>query len=677
MMNELVELNRHLEQSGVTIPMQHVNVSKAARDEKKLIVLIDRDGCPVFYYLAESSTFFRHSKRNHHSFPVIRIKQSLCSPDRIPENVGEPAALSESFPLNEESGDIVISEWTKGQLEKLCQENEQLQSLGALIERFPDTKEKTKRFNRSLVDLIQEDIAYRPELQTIVREIFFGKKPKSPNQKWQKPNTQIVFDLAEAFPTSLPVQHPELWNMLQRLLREQDRMAEEEGPPDNRGISYLSGQESILEREKTPDPTLPVLGGTFIYTRNSNMKYLKRFGLNGLDFHMGRQEIQKVVDALVYLTQEELKGRIWSAFPSQKKSPNLLIAYVEQNPLDGFAELLGGSQELYAEVVARVTEQFRERYETTKEQIPPRIPRYTIRLLILGKIDDARKQILLNRQYNMEQVIDCAQRWQKHFESGPQVDLPNGKSCGPLYPMDLAELTQNVWGLRNGKIQKIAQLPPIKLGDLYDLYIPPAELYGYQELCHRLLDRFVTQGWDLIRCVGHAICRGEIKDGRKKDENLRCALRFFGVYTMLLDKINSLGRENMKSIAFLLGQFLKAVDILHKEYCRVNSPKNPLPPRLLGNAHYQIAFDRPLDAIELVSQRLPVYIAWADTAQDKAEGAHLAKRQLEEIMGQELFVKDAFADWGSVQRAQMMQGYLAKLPEVKQVESLKEEKKEG
>lgn len=677
MMNELMELNRQLKQSGIAAPMQHMDVGKAVKEGKKLIVLIDRDGHPVYYYLAGSGTFFRHSKRKHHSFPVIRIKKSLCSPDRIPENGGEPAALSESFPLNEESGDIVISGWTKGQLEKLCQENKQLQSFGALIERFPDTKEKTKCFNRSLVDLIQADIAYRPELHDVVRDIFFGKKPKNPNQKWQNPDTQILFDLAEAHPTSLPLQHPELWNTLQHLLRELDRKAEEREPPDNRGISYLSGQVIVLEREKTPDPSLPVLGSTFVYTRNRNKKCFKRFDLNGLDFHMGKQEIQKAVDALVYLTQEELKGYTWSAFPGQNKSPNLLIAYVEQSPQDGFAELLGGSQELYAEVVARVTEQFRERRETANEQIPPRIPKYTIRLLILGKIDDAQKQIMLNRQYNMEQVIDCAQRWQKHFESGPQVDLQNGQSCNPLYPMDLAELTQNVWGLRCGKFKKIAQLPSIRLGDLYDLYIPPVGMYGYQELCHKLLDRFVTQGWDLIRYVGHAICRGEIKDGRKKNENLRCALRFFCVYTMLLDKINSPGRENMKSIAFLLGQFLKAVDILHKEYCNANSPKNPLPPRLLGNAHYQIAFDRPLDAIELMSQRLPIYIAWADTAQDKAEGARLAKRQLEEIMGQELFVKDSFADWGSVQRAQMMQGYLAKLPEVKQVESLKEEKKEG
>ena len=140
----------------------------------------------------------------------------------------------------------------------------------------------------------------------------------------------------------------------------------------------------------------------------------------------------------------------------------------------------------------------------------------------------------------------------------------------------------------------------------------------------------------------------------------------------------------MKSIPFLLGQFLKAVDILHREYHRVNSPKNPLPPRLLGNSHYQIAFDRPLDAIEMLSQRLPIYIAWADTVQEenvengekvgakeKAEkeaiqtaikGAKEVQQQLAYIMGQKLFTESAFENWGNEGRAQMMQGYLAKLP---------------
>lgn len=675
MMNELLELSRQLKQTGVEIPMQHVDVEKATGSGKKLIVYINRDGLPVYYGLAGADTFFRHAKRNHNSFPVIRIKKPLCAPDQIPENIDTSAALSEPFPLNEESKDIVVSAWTKGQLEKLCQENEQLKSLGDLIERFPDTQEKTKQFNRALVDLIQKDIAYRKQLHELVRDIFFGKKTKKPNLKLGKSDTQIVFDIAEAHSESCSIQSPELWNTLICLLRERDRKIEENEQNSNKGVSYLSGRTMVLERGKTPDPTLPVLGSTFVYTRDGSVKYLERFGLNGLDFHMGKQEINAAVDALVYLLQKEFQGRTWKAFPEKDKKQELLMAYVEQRPQDGFAELLGGSEELYAEVVARVTEQFRDRWEN--EQIPPGIPKYTIRLLIVGKIDDARKQILLNRQYDMEQVIDCAQRWQKYFEEGSQIESEFKNNYKPLYPVELAELTQIVWGIREGKLQKIAQIPPIKLGDLYDLYIPPVGMVGCEELCRSLLDRFVMQGWDLVRCVGHAICRGELKRSQKKDDSLICfALRFFGVYTMLLNKIKELEGGNMKTTAYLLGQFLKAVDIIHREYCKANSPKNPLPPRLLGNAHYQIAFDSPLEALELISQRLPIYIAWVDTTKDKAEGARLAKQQLEDIMGQELFVKGSFEHWGSVQRAQLMQGYLAKLPEVKQTDVLNENSKE-
>ena len=71
----------------------------------------------------------------------------------------------------------------------------------------------------------------------------------------------------------------------------------------------------------------------------------------------------------------------------------------------------------------------------------------------------------------------------------------------------------------------------------------------------------------------------------------------------------------------------------------------------------------------MIAQRLPIYLAWVDTDQKATQAARQSKEQLEELMRRELFTEEAFAAWGSAQRAQLMQGYLAKLPCTDRTES--------
>lgn len=660
MMNELLELGRQLKSAGVTVLITHADVERAGKSKKRLTVRIDEAGCPISYYETEPGVFFRHSQRNAHAFPVIIMKNSLCDPDHHPKKTNGMQALSTAFPLNTRSNEIILSKWTEEQLGDLCQANEELKSLGALMERFPKTNEETQQFNRALVALIQDDIERRPALHGLVRSLFFTKDPK----------VQIIFDVAEAHKYAYSVLDPELWKVLQRKLRERDSQEDERR---DRGISYLSGRCMVIETIKTPDPTLPVLGSSFVYTRTSETRYLRRYGLNGMDFHMGRQEIAEVVDVLRYILQDAFEGHTWKALPGQNAA-SLLIAYVEQHPYEGLADLLGGSDEFYREVVERVTEQFQDRFQVGDQRIPPNQPKFTIRLLVIGKVDDARKQVMLNRQYDAADVIRSAERWLMHFKNCPAVDFDEKGGClNPLYPMDIARLAQTTWKTRSDGKQRSKKIFTIKLGDLYDLYIPPTGMAGYEELCRELLAQFVRQGWDFIGYAGHVARRKERKKGiRGSVESLVTDARgFLGIYIVLLEKLEISKEETMTSVAFLLGQVLKAMDILHEQYCRVNSPKNPLPPRLLGNTYYEMAYDRPLDAVGLLQKRTAIYLAWAkstdipdNTTNATTEQITAAKevlRQLEYVTGTASFTKSEFENWGNEQRAQLMLGYLARL----------------
>jgi hypothetical protein len=67
----------------------------------------------------------------------------------------------------------------------------------------------------------------------------------------------------------------------------------------------------------------------------------------------------------------------------------------------------------------------------------------------------------------------------------------------------------------------------------------------------------------------------------------------------------------MESRDYLLGQFLQLADILHKLYC-VHERKGSIPPQLIGNAAISMALQSPRRAIQVLGNRMPVYIAWAD-----------------------------------------------------------------
>lgn len=70
----------------------------------------------------------------------------------------------------------------------------------------------------------------------------------------------------------------------------------------------------------------------------------------------------------------------------------------------------------------------------------------------------------------------------------------------------------------------------------------------------------------------------------------------------------------MKDAAFNIGRMLALADRLHEQYCR-HVRKNDVPPQLIGNALMKTALDNPTKGLALLSERLPIYYAWATKAQ--------------------------------------------------------------
>jgi hypothetical protein len=114
----------------------------------------------------------------------------------------------------------------------------------------------------------------------------------------------------------------------------------------------------------------------------------------------------------------------------------------------------------------------------------------------------------------------------------------------------------------------------------------------------------------------------------------------------------------MESRDYLLGQFLQMADLLHRLYC-VHERKNSIPPQLIGNAAIPMALQSPSRAIQVLGNRIPVYIAWADRYQGDDVG--LVKWSRKELGRLSAILKDEKLDSrvSANGRAELLLGYLA------------------
>lgn len=118
----------------------------------------------------------------------------------------------------------------------------------------------------------------------------------------------------------------------------------------------------------------------------------------------------------------------------------------------------------------------------------------------------------------------------------------------------------------------------------------------------------------------------------------------------------------MESRDYLLGQFLQKADLLHKCYC-FDVRGGKLPPQLIGNAAILMAMQRPARAIEVLSSRMAIYLAWAERFD--GEDAGLAKWARKELGRLAALLKneDLNTRVSPNGKAELLLGYLANTKE--------------
>ena len=459
------------------------------------------------------------------------------------------------------------------------------------------------------------------------------------------------------------------------------------------GLSALSGNKVILENGNFPCPKLP-LGNTYLFAVNDQTPCQTRYKKTSTEIiPVGRKEANAIQDSLNWITDADRRGKTWYPVPGLKDGESdLLIVYLENKPNLNLnnAYLLGGmskndfSESTYQAISSVAIDALKGEQIVKVNNL--------IRLFALRKADPGRTQVSLQRVYTVSNLLQADKIWREASTNVPSISLPFFRKeiektiarqeniavsisqfladkdskvtfLSPRcpFPADLVRLTQKQW-IRGG--EDSTSVPGVALGDVYDIFF--AHKTVDRSLVEYLLGITLQRIQALLIGIGQADHKKEIYT--VKPEARFTVLKTISAFAIYLYKLGIKKEDYMKDTFFYVGRFLSLIDTLHLEYCK-NVRGGNIPPQLLGNAHLQIALDNPVSALDILSRRINIYQAW--TKKEQGEQVKLARWTVGQLgkTADLLSEKTLPTSTTSIERAQMLLGYLARTEATEQVAS--------
>jgi hypothetical protein len=669
LLNELAELSRSLEERGIQTQAWHPWI-KVFKKAEAIVAELDETGSlsrVSMLSIGEVSLLRNIAPDFHNSFPGLNLNcPVLAVPDASFWNQPEAlwnAALTVTLasPLAYESGDIrrlsrLLHDFPVKEIApRLRGDGPKLLATVAILKRLAlAAKPDADAFLHHLVLKIVAAVQAGRLSQPLALAILYGKpnKKKTRLEEWK---TTLIFDVNDIDHFPYRVADAAVAAEWSRVLLASD----ETSPGEERFLCSLTGRPDTLLDDKMPSPTLKVLGSTILMSMNRDTPCQTRYGKTSTAiFRVGKNSVQSANDSLLFVTEPERRGKTWTGVPNgSNERGDLLLAYLEEDPdadvpLTGFfADMeTDEAQELatYEMRTARLYDALRLREKPGTD--------FHIKVIVLTKIDPGRAQVLFSARYSVAAIYSGRDRWLAGADNVPKiaVPFPSGKGKPAVWrfgyqpsPTEVMASFKRQW-LRAGHTNQ--GVPGVDLGMVYALLLEPEAT----RQAAWLLDRYLGLTEPLLIGLARSLAGGASLPETARKEAL-IAVAAYGI--LLLRQ----GRERgnyMESRDYLLGQFLQLADLLHKLYC-VHERKGSIPPQLVGNAAIPMALQSPRRAIQVLGNRMPVYIAWADRYQ--GEGAGLAKWSRRELgrLSSQLKDENLDAKVTANGKAELLLGYLA------------------
>jgi len=706
MLNEGYTLFKSLERCGIVPPKRHPDIKKIGK-KSGLIVGIDDKGKVAnieFRSAIEMSKLWKISDGIKNSFPCMTLSLGLMNLESIPENdiktithnkdikslqkIWEECGLNEKIKIRngKEVKQTMFADW-KSVINKLQERKSDIENIGKealaykilldrmLINNFEDS-------DRDIANAITEQIFLNLENGLLsyddVKDFLVLDEPSS----------FIYFDVSDYNDSALyetRVASSRIANYISDCLLHNARDIEPKGNYEDYPSSALTGKPNAKIGDKFPNPNLNFIGITNLFGVDRNTPCLRRYGQTSTEiFPVDTEEANAIQDSLVWITNEDRRGKTWYPVPSFKDGDSdLLIVYLENKPNLNVnkAHLLGGiskndfSESTY-EAISSVAIKALKFEEIIKAN-------NLIRMFALRKADKMRTLVSLQRIYTITNLVNADENWREAAKNIPNITLPFFRkeieritakqenlstiiktfleddksklinlSPNCPFPADLVRLTQKQW-IRGGK--DFTSVAGCSLGDIYEVFF--ANENEKNNIIENPLSKSVQCTKELLIGLGEAVHKKEIKGFNTQTRFT--ALRTISAFAIYLYKLGIKKENYMKDTFFYVGKFLSLIDTLHFEYCK-NIRGGSIPPQLLGNAHLQIALDNPVSALDMLSRRISVYQAW--TRKEYGEQVKLAKWSVGELgkISDLLAEKKLPSSTTDVERVQILLGYLSR-----------------
>jgi hypothetical protein len=580
----------------------------------------------------------------HNSFPFIQLKHPLLS---VPENrdwqaqeaklwksIQDPArrkrlrTLKNDFPC----GAAWMAKWPEAGLKKsLIQRVTLLASLcgteaaavPVVVERFLIASNSGDKFLRELVENLVSEADQDNEWLDLAHDLL----TRGGALYIDVPRGEFARDVAD------PRHVAALSGVLSR------------GANGGRlGRCALAGETLVLQDGSFPQPKLPVIGQTFLFSKNHDIPAAWRYGRYAAHaFPVGSELVERLGEALRELTAGHRRGVTWRSIPSERpKQTDLLLAFVRAAPDAPVIEIIAEDVDQSAVRRASYLRRTERVIDAIKAKVGEDFRQTPVDVCVLRKVDLGNSKVIYDRATSVGELSDAATTWAAAEDNLPdwvRMPVPGGRGekanwRGPphLAPLQLPAVTRLQY-IRGGTENE--EVVGLSARDAFSLFLDDGD--GPRRA--RLALRLVMGRHGRLLSGGCQALRKGFDHARSFDR--AAALRSLTLLGVLLGKLGRHKEAYMAATAFKLGQLLAIADVVHVGYC-ADRRGGDVPPVLLGNSILGMAQSDPTRALAALGRRWKPYGAWA-----KLPGT----RELAERLRKSTDPKEASRGWDIIRGA--------------------------
>jgi hypothetical protein len=667
MLNELLVVERGARLAGIGMPERHPDVKDVGRMATLLVQLDAKGEVSSVQPVAREVKAWTLRDGQHNSFPFVKSEVPLWAipkdeklledaTDRKSERSVRRSALL-ALAADADFNAKELAGWPgTALLNRLRERRRELASLDdtdaavvpATIDRFLlacDTSgdRGPQRLLRATIEHLVRGLrqSAQDHWLEVARAILVGKFDKKRNC-W-------VCDGALLFEASgygVSMVHPMTVVRVSEALRVAGNSSKD---AKDTGICSLTGVKATLLTGNFPQPNLPVLGQTYLFSKNRDIPANDRY--RHFVMVVSEDAAMRIDAALRALTSKERDGVTWRAIPGEgSKQSDLLLAFVAEAPEAAAASAL--AEEGYfsleatpaagaagSDSIAAFEKRAARLVDAVRAKVGADFRKTPVQLAVLRKVDPANRKVVYAGTASVSELYDAASGWVAGERNVPPwlsllvlrkgERIPTRMTPPHLAPLGVISFSKSLF-LRGGtERQEVTGLPASEALGLF-LEAAAHGSPGRRRVA-RVLRMVLGRRAAVVWGTAHAL-----RSGTELERDFRYeALRTVSMLGVLLHKVGRTKEGYMSDAAFKLGQLLAAADAVHAGYC-ADVRGGAVPPSLLGNQVFAMAQTAPSKALATLCRRWKPYDGWAKkAAQERDQSGKLRADRLVESVKKE------------------------------------------